>query len=120
MKTTIYGIKNCGTMKKAFDWLSAHNVDHHFHDYKKHGVKIDTLARWCEAVGWETLVNKRGTTWRKLTPAQQTITTQHEAIALMAAQPSLIKRPVLETADGKVLVGFEADVLSQHLKGAEA
>lgn len=112
MKTTIYGIKNCSTMKKAFDWLNDRGVDFDFHDYKKAGIDQHTLARWCDAVGWETLVNKRGTTWRKLTPESQQVGGRDDAIALMAAHPSLIKRPVLETGGGAVLVGFDPEVLA--------
>lgn len=115
MKTTIYGIKNCSTMKKAFDWLDAQGTDYVFHDYKKAGIAAETLARWCAAVGWETLVNKRGTTWRKLDPASQAIHGADDAIALMLAHPSLIKRPVVETGDGSLLVGFDADAFATGL-----
>ena len=114
MKTKIYGIKNCSTMKKAFDWLNSHGVDYDFHDYKKAAIDAITLARWCEAVGWEALVNKRGTTWRKLGPEEQEIGGHEEAIALMLAHPSLIKRPVLELGDGRIVVGFDPGTLSSH------
>jgi Spx/MgsR family transcriptional regulator len=107
MSITIYGIRNCDTMKKAFTWLAEHGVAHTFHDYRKDGIAPATLARWCEAVGWEALVNRRGTTWRKLDPSQQALTGTGEAIALMAAHPSVIRRPVIETARGELLVGFE-------------
>jgi len=107
MSVTIYGIRNCDTMKKAFAWLAEHEVAHAFHDYRKSGIGKDTLARWCEAVGWEALVNRRGTTWRKLDTAQQALATTDQAIALMADHPSLIRRPVVETAGGELLVGFE-------------
>lgn len=109
MNTTIYGIKNCSTMKKAFDWLDARGAGYAFHDYKKASIDPTTLARWCEAVGWETLINKRGTTWRKLSHACQLIDGPDDAIALMVAHPSLIKRPVVETGVGAVLVGFDAE-----------
>ena len=107
MSVTIYGIRNCDTMKKAFAWLARHEVAHAYHDYRKCGIATDTLARWCEAVGWEALVNRRGTTWRKLEPAQQALAGADEAIRLMAAHPSLIRRPVVETASGELLVGFD-------------
>ena len=106
---TLYGIKNCDTMKKALAWCVAHDVAHVFHDYRKDGVEAARLARWCTALGWQALVNTRGTTWRKLSPEQQTIAGDDEAIALMLAQPSLIRRPVIETATGELLVGFDAE-----------
>lgn len=104
--TTIYGIKNCDTMKKAFAWLSDHRVRYDFHDYKSAGIDAARLEVWSKKVGWEVLLNTRGTTWRKLSPAQQANVDQAKAIVLMKENPSLIKRPVLET--GKVLlVGFD-------------
>ncbi len=119
MKTTIYGIKNCSTMKKAFDWFDTHSVDYVFHDYKKSGVDADTLARWCGQAGWQALVNTRGTTWRKLDPGLQAIDGDTDAIALMAAHTSVIKRPVIETDDGTLLVGFdEAAFAKTFLSGA--
>lgn len=107
MSTRIYGIKNCDTMKKALAWLDAAGIAYEFHDYKKAGIDSDTLARWTKAVGYETLINKRGTTWRKLTPEQQDIASDSVAIALMQAQTSVIRRPVVESADGELLVGFD-------------
>mgnify|MGYP006187385711 FL=1 len=107
MATTLYGIKNCDTMKKAFAWFDGAGVACTFHDYKKSGIDAATLARWCEQLGWETLVNKRGTTWRKLTPDQQAIPDTAAAIALMQAQPSLIRRPVVEFAGGELVVGLD-------------
>ena len=107
MNPTIYGIKNCDTMKKAFAWLDGAGVAYDFHDYKKSGIDPATLTRWCAQLGWEALVNKRGTTWRKLTPKQQAIDTQSAAVQLMQEFPSLIRRPVLETAGGQLLVGFD-------------
>ncbi|RTL47678.1 MAG: ArsC family reductase [Rhodocyclaceae bacterium] len=103
----IYGIKNCSTMKKAFDWCEQNQVEYTFHDYKKEGVPRERLVEWCRAVGWKTLVNTKGTTYRKLSPEDQEITTQSKAVALMVANPSLIKRPVVETASGQLLVGFD-------------
>ncbi len=107
MNPTLYGIKNCDTMKKALAWFDGAGVAYTFHDYKKSGIDAATLARWCEQVGWEALVNKRGTTWRKLMPAQQAIADTAAAIALMQAQPSLIRRPVVESADGALVVGLD-------------
>lgn len=107
MSLTIYGIKNCSTMKKAFDWLDQHGVAYHFHDYKKAAIDPATLAAWCARVGHEALINKRGTTWRKLTPEQQAYQGEAEAIALLAAHPSLIRRPVIDTGSA-LLIGFDA------------
>ena len=114
--TTIYGIKNCDTMKKAFAWCDMHGVAYDFHDYKKSGVDRARLVLWCKAVGWKTLVNAKGTTYRKLTPEQQSITTQGEAVALMMEYPSLIKRPVVETANGQLLIGFDPALFASFLK----
>ena len=104
---TCYGIRNCDTMKKALAWLDEHGVSYHFHDYKKSGIDSGRLHAWSKAIGWKTLINTRGTTWRKLTPEQQAIDTQSAAVQLMQANPSLIRRPVLETAGGQLLVGFD-------------
>ena len=112
---TIYGIKNCDTMKKAFAWCEEHGVTYDFHDYKKLGVERARLVNWCKALGWKTLVNTRGTTWRKLTPEQQDITTQSQAVALMLENPSLIKRPVVE-AGGQLLVGFDPAMFASFVK----
>ncbi len=112
---TIYGIKNCDTMKKAFSWLEKAGVDHVFHDYKKEGISNAALIRWEKALGWETLINRRGTTWRKLEPAIQAGIDRESALRLMQEQPSLIKRPILE--GGKVLLcGFEPETWQQALK----
>ena len=108
MSITIYGIKNCDTMKKARAWLDKHGVDYNFHDYKTAGIDKDRLARWSRAVGWETLLNRAGTTFRKLPDADKTNLTEKKAMALMLAQPSMIKRPVLESG-GKLLVGFKPE-----------
>lgn len=105
MTVTIYGIKNCDTMKKAFAWLDGHGVEYAFHDYKKSGVERAQLERWCKAAGWEKLLNRAGTTFRKLPDAAKEGLDQGKAIALMLEQPSMIKRPVLET--GRTIeVGF--------------
>jgi len=108
LSITIYGIKNCDTMKKARAWLDKHGVDYSFHDYKTAGVDKDHLARWSKAVGWETLLNRAGTTFRKLPDADKTNLTEKKAMALMLAQPSMIKRPVLDVG-GKLLVGFKPE-----------
>jgi arsenate reductase (glutaredoxin) len=108
MATTIYGIKNCDTMKKAFVWLDKHGVAYHFHDYKTAGVTKTALANWCKAAGWETVLNRAGTTFRKLPEAEKQNLTEAKAIALMIANPSMIKRPVLETG-GTIEVGFKPE-----------
>jgi arsenate reductase len=109
MSITIYGIKNCDTMKKARGWLDDHGVAYGFHDYKAEGIDRARLTRWAREVGWESLLNRAGTTFRKLDEAERQALTEAKAIALMLAQPSMIKRPVLEL-DGKLLVGFKPDV----------
>ena len=108
MAVTIYGIKNCDTMKKAMYWLDAHGVEFVFHDYKKAGVARDALERWCDAAGWEAVLNRRGTTFRKLPDSAKADLSRDKAISLMLEQPSLIKRPVLETG-GKIEVGFRPE-----------
>jgi Spx/MgsR family transcriptional regulator len=105
---TIYGIKNCDTMKKARDWLDGHGLAYAFHDYKAAGIDRASLERWTKAVGWEVLLNRAGTTFRKLPDAERQDLTEAKAIALMLAQPSMIKRPVLEGA-GPLMVGFKPD-----------
>ncbi len=102
------GIPNCDTVKKARVWLDARGVTYAFHDYKKLGVDASTLNRWADAVGWEALLNRAGTTFRKLSEADKAGIDRAKAIALMVAQPSLIKRPVVE-GDGMLLVGFKPD-----------
>jgi arsenate reductase (glutaredoxin) len=104
--TVIYGIKNCDTMKKARAWLDKHGIDYAFHDYKTAGVEREKLERWAKKVGWEALLNRAGTTFRKLPDKNKDGLTQKKAVALMLEQPSMIKRPVLELGAGKLLVGF--------------
>ena len=106
--TIIFGIKNCDTMKKARAWLQAHKVAHSFHDYKAAGIDQATLEGWARKVSWETLLNRAGTTFKKLPEADKDGLTEKKAIALMLAQPSMIKRPVLD-AKGKLTVGFKTD-----------
>ena len=104
----IYGIKNCDTMKKARTWLDGHKVDYDFHDYKSAGIDRPLLEGWVKKLGWEILLNRAGTTFKKLPDADKEGLTEKKAIALMLAQPSMIKRPVLE-ANGKLTVGFKPD-----------
>ncbi len=108
MTVTLHGIRNCDTMKKAWTWLDQHGVAYGFHDYKALGVERATLERWARQVGWEVLLNRSGTTFRKLPDADKTGLTEAKAVALMLAQPAMIKRPVLDI-DGKLLVGFKPD-----------
>lgn len=108
MTVTIYGIKNCDTMKKAFTWLKDHGVAHDFHDYRKEGVDRKTLENWCRELGWETVLNRAGTTFRKLPEADREGLNEKKAIALMLAQPSMIKRPVLDIG-GRLLAGFKPE-----------
>ncbi|MCR5865337.1 MAG: ArsC family reductase [Aquincola tertiaricarbonis] len=109
MTITLYGIPNCDTVKKARDWLERHDVPYQFHDFKKAGVPADRLAHWLQAAGWDTLLNRKGTTWRKLDDDTRAAAVDAaSASRLMVAQPSVIKRPVVEWADGTVTVGFDA------------
>jgi len=105
----MYGIPNCNSIKKAKDWLESHQVDYTFHNYKKEGVSSDNLTSWCQQVGWETLLNKRGTTWRKLEESDKSDVDESKAIALMLANPSMIKRPVL-VKQNEIIVGFDEKV----------
>ena len=113
--TTIYGIKNCDTMKKARAWLEERGVAYDFHDYKKAGIDRGRLERWVGQVGWEALLNRSGTTFRKLVDADKEGVTEDKAIALMLAQPSMIRRPVLEWK-GKVIVGFKPGSYEDQIK----
>jgi arsenate reductase (glutaredoxin) len=106
---TIYGIKNCDTMKKARAWLNNHGVAYAFHDYKTAGIDRKRLEAWSKQVGWETLLNRAGTTFGKLPDADKEGIDAAKAMALMLAEPSMIKRPVLDLGDGKLLVGFKPD-----------
>ena len=114
MATTIYGIKNCDTMKKARAWLDKHGVAYAFHDYKASGIDKARLEGWAQKAGWENLLNKAGTTFRKLPDKDKSGLTEKKAVALMLAQPSMIKRPVLE-AGGKLLVGFKPELYESAL-----
>lgn len=113
---TLYGIPNCDTVKKARALLTAHGVEHAFHDFKKQGVPADHLARWIDAVGWEKVLNRQGTTWRKLDPAAQAaVQDAASATALLQREASAIKRPVVEWPDGAITVGFSADDWARRL-----
>ncbi len=114
MPVAIYGIKNCDTMKKARAWLEKLGVDYSFHDYKTAGIGHERLERWCVKVGWETLLNRNGTTFRKL-PDKEKGNVAKKALALMLAQPSMIKRPVLELAGGNIVVGFRPEDYSRSM-----
>jgi arsenate reductase len=106
---TLYGIKNCDTMKKARAWLDAHKVAYAFHDYKAAGIDRARLEGWSRTVGWETLLNRSGTTFRKLPDARREGLTEKKALALMLTQPSAIKRPVLDTGKA-IVVGFKPEI----------
>jgi Spx/MgsR family transcriptional regulator len=108
MTTALYGIPNCDTVKKARVWLDAHGIAYTFHDYKKAGADAGKLAAWCDAAGWETVLNRAGTTFKKLPDADKADLSQAKAITLMLAQPSMIKRPVVERSGG-LLIGFKPD-----------
>ena len=110
---TLYGIKNCDTMKKARAWLDARGRTYVFHDYKAAGIDRARLQGWAKQVGWETLLNRAGTTFRKLPEAEKTGLTEARAIDLMLAQPSIIKRPVLEWGSGKLVVGFRPEAYGE-------
>ena len=114
--TTLYGIPNCDTVKKARAWLNEHGVEHAFHDFRKQGVPAGELDGWLKAVGWETLVNRKGTTWRKLEEAERArVADAASAKALMLNHASVIKRPVVAWAGGAVTVGFDATGWEQRL-----
>jgi arsenate reductase (glutaredoxin) len=106
---TIYGIRNCDTMKKARAWLDARGIAYAFHDYKAAGIARDKLEEWSRQVGWEALLNRAGTTFRSLAEEQKTGLNEGKAVALMLAQPSMIRRPVVEGAD-ELLVGFKSEI----------
>ncbi len=108
MTTTLYGIPNCDTVKKARDWLAQRGVAYTFHDYKKSGIDQAKLAEWVDELGWETVLNRAGTTFRKLPEAERSDLDGDKAIGLMLSQPSMIKRPVVEHAGG-LLVGFKPE-----------
>jgi Spx/MgsR family transcriptional regulator len=113
MTITLHGIPNCDTVKKARTWLDEHGLDYTFHDFKKQGVPVPDVEAWLAALGWEALVNRKGTTWRKLdTATQAAVVDAASARALMLAQPSVIKRPVVQWPGGQFSVGFSADAFA--------
>ena len=114
MATTLYGIKNCDTVKKARAWLAGHRLQYQFHDFKTAGVERRQLEAWCDEFGWESVLNRAGTTFRKLPEEAKSSLNAAKAIALMLAQPSMIKRPVLEH-NGRWLIGFNAERYQQAL-----
>jgi arsenate reductase (glutaredoxin) len=112
---TLYGIKNCDTMKKARAWLDARGVSYAFHDYKAQGIDRAQLEGWARAVGWETLLNRAGTTFRKLPETERAHLDEGKALALMLDQPSMIKRPVLDLG-GRILVGFRPEQYDEAVR----
>jgi arsenate reductase (glutaredoxin) len=114
---TMYGIKNCDTIKKARRWLEERSADYVFHDYKAEGAPETELRAWVKEHGWETLLNRKGTTFRALPDADKQDLDAEKAIALMIANPSMIKRPVLALSAGKTLVGFDPELYDIALKG---
>jgi len=112
----VYGIKNCDTVKKALNWLEENQVKYEFHDYKKLGVTEDKLKEWSEKVGYEPLINKRGTTWKKLdSEIQNAVTSADAAFKLMQDKTSVIKRPILES-DGEIVLGFDPEAFQKLVK----
>lgn len=110
--TTVYGIKNCDTVKKACAWLTQHDIDFKLHDFRKDGLSKAKVKQWLQSVDWEVLLNKRGTTWRKLSDQQKLAANNTTIIDLMIAEPTLIKRPVLEHGE-QVLIGFSVDTYQE-------
>ena len=116
MKTILYGIPNCDTVKKARAWLSERGVDYQFHDFKKSGVPADHLAAWMASAGWEKLLNRAGNTWRRLDDATQASAADAAgASRLMRSEVSVIKRPVVEWPDGRITVGFKPEIFGEHV-----
>jgi len=112
----VYGIKNCNTVKSAVEWLTKNKIEFEFHDYKKSGITASKLSDWSRQVEWESLVNKRGTTWRQLDEAsQKKVTNEKSAIALMLEKTSVIKRPLIEKNGKVVLLGFDEDEYKKKL-----
>ena len=114
MSITLYGIKACDTMKKARSWLDEHGVSYAFHDYKVSAIDAASLQKWCDEHGWDKVLNRAGTTFRKLDEADKQDLDQARAIALMLAQPSMIKRPVLDLGE-RTLLGFKPELYAQAL-----
>ena len=119
MALTVYGITNCDTVKKARAWLEARGADYRFHDFRKDGLAPGLLDQWLASVSWEHLLNRRGTTWRKLSPDEQQVSDATGAKSVMMSHPAVIKRPVIDL-DGMILVGFskhEVDALAEAIDG---
>lgn len=116
-KMIVYGIPNCNTVKKARTWLADNGIEYEFHDFKKQGITTAKLNEWCEVFGWEKVLNKKGTTWKKISPEQQSqITGQAAAVALLAENTSAIKRPVVEKDGKAILISFDEELYSSVLK----
>lgn len=115
MQPTVYGIPNCDTVKRARAWLDEQGLAYQFHDYKKQGVPAQRLPRWMAELGWDKVLNRAGTTWRKLDDATKAgVTDAASAAALMSEQPSVIKRPVVEWDDGRLSLGFSPELFASH------
>lgn len=113
----VYGIPNCNTVKKAVTWLAENDLAYEFHDFKKKGVTVDQLNQWCDRFGWETVLNKKGTTWKKLSVEEQSLVVdQKSAVAVMVANTSAIKRPVVEEDGKPVLISFNEEAYAAELK----
>jgi len=113
---TIYGIPNCNTIKKTRTWFEQHHIPYNFHDYRKEGISKKQLNNWCREKGWEKLLNKQSTSWRKLDPETQAgITSAAKAIAIFLEHPTLIKRPVIEQDGNIVQVGFDEEMMEKML-----
>lgn len=113
---TVYGIPNCNTVKKSLDWLKANRIDFEFHDFKKNGITAEKLNDWCNAFGWETVLNRKGLTWKKLTKEEQAkIDNQDLAIEYLIKNTSAIKRPIIEKDSKAILIGFDDDKYQQTL-----
>lgn len=117
IKMIVYGIPNCNTVKKARTWLTDNGIDYEFHDFKKQGITADKLNEWSNTFGWEKVLNKKGTTWKKISPEQQAlITDQASAVALLVTHTSAIKRPVVEKDGKAILISFDEELYSNLLK----
>lgn len=113
---TVYGIPNCNTVKKSLDWLKANNIDFEFHDFKKKGITTEKLSDWCKVFGWETVLNKKGLTWKKLSKEEQSkINNQEKAITYLIENTSAIKRPVVEKDGHAILISFDENRYNETL-----
>jgi len=113
----VYGIPNCNTVKKAVTWLNEHDLAFEFQDFKKKGITAEKLNQWCDRFGWETVLNKKGTTWKKLSPEEQSLVVdQASAVTIMLANTSSIKRPVVEVDEKPVLISFNEEAYAAELK----